>query len=59
MGCADAVSGAPVNASVAWTVVCPSRVTSWRTSFTAGVINAFLSRDIQDNVIMAAGFTVS
>ena len=29
------------------------------TSFTTGVINAFLSRDIQDNVIMAAGFTVS
>lgn len=29
------------------------------TSFTAGVVNAFLARDIQDNLLYAAGFTVS
>lgn len=29
------------------------------TGFTAGVVNAFLSRDIQDNLLYAAGFTVS
>ena len=29
------------------------------TGFTAGVINAFISRDIQDNLLYAAGFTVS
>lgn len=29
------------------------------TSFTAGVINAFLSRDIQDNLLYVPGFTVS
>ena len=29
------------------------------TSFSAGVVNAFLARDIQDNLIYAAGFTVS
>lgn len=29
------------------------------TNYTAGVINAFISRDIQDNLLYAAGFTVS
>lgn len=29
------------------------------TGFTAGVINAFLTRDVQDNLLYAAGFTVS
>lgn len=29
------------------------------TSFTAGVVNAFLTRDVQDNLLYAAGFTVS
>lgn len=29
------------------------------TSFTAGVVNAFLSRDIQDNLLYAAGFLVA
>lgn len=29
------------------------------TGFTAGVINAFLTRDIQDNLLYAAGYTVS
>lgn len=27
--------------------------------YTAGVVNAFISRDIQDNLLFAAGFTVS
>jgi hypothetical protein len=29
------------------------------TNYTAGVINAFLSRDIQDNLLYVPGFTVS
>lgn len=29
------------------------------TGFSAGVVNAFLSRDIQDSLLYAAGFTVS
>lgn len=29
------------------------------TGFTAGVVNAFLSRDIQDNLLYAAGFLVA
>lgn len=29
------------------------------TNYTAGLINAFMSRDIQDNLLYAAGFTVS
>lgn len=29
------------------------------TAFTAGVVNVFMSRDIQDNLLYAAGFTVS
>ena len=29
------------------------------TNYTAGVINAFITRDIQDNELNAAGYTVS
>ena len=29
------------------------------TNYTAGVVNCFLSRDIQDNLLYAAGFTIS
>jgi hypothetical protein len=29
------------------------------TNYTAGVVNAFLTRDVQDNLLYAAGFTVS
>ena len=29
------------------------------TAFSAGVVNAFLTRDVQDNLLYAAGFTVS
>ena len=29
------------------------------TGFSAGVVNAFLTRDVQDNLLYAAGFTVS